>query len=391
MADEYLIIGNGVAGTTAAETIRQHDGQGRITIVTDEKLPFYYRIKLIDYLAGEADAGSLLARKEGWYKEKNIELITDCSVSSADLATKTVRTKTGRVLSFSKLLLATGSHSFLPPIAGVEKSGVFTLRSIADADAILAYSESRQTVIMVGGGLLGLEAGNALRKRGKTVVVVEFFPRLLPRQLDQEGARRLQSMMEGMGFQFHFGATTKEITGEKFVQGIGLEGGKNIAGDMVVVSAGVRPNVSLAHELGLRCDKGVIVDDRMQTSDAAVFAAGDLTEHRGVLYGIWPASFQQGKIAGANMAGGREIYAGTVMSNVLKVAGIDLASAGNIDADGEFDSKVASTDTVYKKLIIRDNKVIGCIMLGDIKDFHAVTRAMQEGQDARELIKAVLP
>lgn len=390
MDDEYLIIGNGVAGTTAAETIRQHDGQGRITIVTDEKLPFYHRIKLIDYLAGEADAESLLARKEGWYKEKNIELITDCAVSTADMATKTVTTGTGRTFSFSKLLLATGSHAFLPPIAGAEKPGVFTLRTIADADAILAYIDSRQTVILLGGGLLGLEAGNALLKRGKMVVVVEFFPRLLPRQLDQEGARRLQAMMERKGFRFHFGATTNEITGDKAAQGIGLVGGKRIAGDMVVVSAGVRPNVSLAHELGLRCDKGVIVDDRLQTSDAAVFAAGDLLEHRGQVYGIWPASFQQGKIAGANMAGGHEIYAGTVMSNVLKVAGIDLASAGNIDADGEFDAKVASTDTVYKKLVIKDNKVIGCIMLGDTKDFHTVSRAMQEGHDAREIVKATL-
>lgn len=381
---DYLIVGNGVAGTTAAEMIREHDRVGTITIVTDEKLPFYYRIKLIDYLAGEADAGKLLARKEGWYQEKNIELVTGSLVTAADLKRKSVTTDGGRTIFFNKLLLATGSHSFLPPIGGSEKQGVFTLRNIADADAIISYAEQKNTIVMLGGGLLGLEAGNSLRKRGKQVVVVEYFPRLLPRQLDNEGAARLQKIMEGMGFVFHLGATAKEITGEGAVQGIKLEAGEQIVGDMVLVSAGVRPNLSLAQVMGLACEKGIVVDDQLQTSDSAVFAAGDSIQHRGMLYGIWPAAFQQGKVAGANMAGVHELYEGTTMSNILKVAGIDLASAGNIDAEGKYSSKVASTETVYKKLVIQDNKVIGCIMLGDTKDFNHVTRAMKESLDAEE-------
>jgi nitrite reductase (NADH) large subunit len=386
---DYLIIGNGVAGTTAAETIRKHDRQGSITMVTDERLPFYSRIKLIDYLAGEADEKKLLLKEEDWHREQDIELLLNCRVTGADLGKKTVTTSSGRTLEFGKLLLATGSHSFLPPIDGVEKKGVFTLRNIADADAILNFAETRREVIMVGGGLLGLEAGNSLRKRGKQVVVVEFFPRLLPRQLDQEGAARLQKIMEDMGFVFHLGETPREVRGEGAVQGIGLEGGREIEGELVVVSTGVRPNLTLAEQLGLRCDKGVVVDDRLQTSDPAVFAAGDLIEHRGMVYGIWPAASQQGKIAGANLAGGEEIYEGTTMSNILKVAGIDLASAGNIDAEGEFDCRTMASEKVYKKLVVADNKVIGCIMLGDIKKFSVVTRAMKESHDAAEVLDSV--
>lgn len=386
---DYLIIGNGVAGTTAAETIRKQDPQGSITMVTEERLPFYSRIKLIDYLAGEADERKLLLKKEDWHREQRIELLLNCRVTGADIGKKTVTTATGRTLEFGKLLLATGSHSFLPPIAGVEKEGVFTLRNIADADAILDYAGPRRTVIMVGGGLLGLEAGNSLRKRGKRVIVVEFLPRLLPRQLDNEGAARLREIMEDMGFSFHLGETPREVKGERAVQGIRFEGGREIGGEMVVVSAGVCPNLTLAKQLGLRCDKGVIVDDRLQTSDPSVFAAGDLIEHRGMVYGIWPAAYQQGKIAGANLAGSEEVYEGTTMSNILKVAGINLASAGNIDAEGEFDCRTVASENIYKKLVIADNKIIGCIMLGDIKNFSVVTRAMKESRDPAEVVNSV--
>ncbi len=387
---DYLIIGNGVAGTTAAENIRKQDTHGSITILTDETLPFYSRIRLIDYLAGTVDEEKLLIKKSTWYETQQISLETGVQVTGADGKKKQLSLAGGRNIDFDKLLLATGSHAFLPPIAGSDIPGVFTLRTIADAKAIVAYAEKVDTVIMVGGGLLGLEAGHSLLKRGKKVVVVEFFPRLLPRQLDNKGAKRLREIMEQMGFSFHLDAMTKRISGTDRVEGICLEKGTEIQGQMVVVSAGVRPNLDLAKQLGLTCDKGIIVDDMLETSVPGIYAAGDVVQHQEMLYGIWPAAMQQGKIAGINMAGGESLYQGTTMSNQLKVAGIDLAAAGEIDAEGRFEAKVVSSGAVYKKLVLDQHRIIGCIMLGDTTGFNTVTRYITEGLEAGDIKNTIL-
>ena len=195
-------------------------------------------------------------------------------------------------------------------------------------------------MVLIGGGLLGLETGNGLRKSGKQVTVVEFFPRLLPRQLDVDGAGRLQQIMEEMGFSFRLGAKTREIGGADAVTEVLLEGGENLSADMVVISAGVRPNMELAEPLGLNHDKGIQVNERLETNQRHIYAAGDAAEFRGMPYGIWPAAMEQGKIAGTNMAGGDLAYDGTTMANTLKVVGVDLASAGNIDVENELDSRI---------------------------------------------------
>lgn len=378
----YLIIGNGVAGTTAAETIRKQDPKGSITILSEEDLPFYYRIRLNDYIAGDIPENKLIAKKESWYKEQGIDLRLNTRITGLDAGARRLTTDKGENLPCDRLLLATGSHSFLPPIEGADRQGVFTLRHIKDARAILAQAKEIDEVILIGGGLLGLEAGNALRKLGKKITVVEFFPRLLPRQLDTKGAKRLQDLMEGMGFTFRLGAITKTITGSNGrADGIILNGGDTLKGQMVIVSAGVRPNLELAKAGGLACDKGIIVNDRLETSAKSIYAAGDVAEHRGIVSGIWPAAMQQGKVAGLNMAGGETAYQGTTMSNILKVAGIDVAAAGNIDAEGRYESQTVSSDTLYKKLIIENNRIIGCVMVGDTKNFNTITRYITEKKD----------
>ena len=384
MAD-YVIIGNGVAGTTAAENIRKLDPKGSITILTDEDLPFYYRIRLTDYISGELAEHDLLAKKERWFEDNNIELVVKTRVMGADPEEKIVFTGDNQKYSYGTLLLATGSHSFIPPINGSEKSGVFALRNIQDARIISVWANEVDDSVLIGGGLLGLEAGNALRKLGRKVTVVEFFPRLLPRQLDTEGAKLLQETMEDMGFVFRLGAKTQEITGNSRVTGVILEGGEAIPAGMVLISAGVRPSMELAEPLGLEVDKGIKVNERLQTNRPYVYAAGDVAEFRGVPYGIWPAAMEQGKIAGSNMAGGKSTYNGTTMVNTLKVVGIDLASAGNIDADNEFESKLVKGKGIYKKIVLDEGKIIGCIMLGDTGGFNKVTRAMARGQDVHEI------
>ena len=378
---EYVIIGNGVAGTTAAENIRKRDEKGRIVIFTEEDLPFYNRIRLNEFISGDITEQDLIAKKEKWYSEKEIELKTGTRITGAEASGNIVVTDDKKRVPFDRLLIATGSHSFIPPIKGSDKKGVFAIRSIQDARDISTWVKGIENVVLIGGGLLGLETGNALRKLGKKVMVVEFFPRLLPRQLDVDGAGRLQAIMEDMGFSFRLGAKTQEITGVDQVKGVRLEGGEELSSEMVIISAGVRPNLEMAETLGLNQDKGIVVDEKLKTNKPDVYAAGDVAAFKGIPYGIWPAAMEQGEIAGINMAGGDKVYAGTTLSTTLKVVGIDLASAGNIDAENEFESEVLTDNKVYKKIVIEDNKIIGCIMLGETKGFTKIKKMMSEGHD----------
>ena len=378
---DYVIIGNGVAGTTAAENIRKNDKDGRITIFTEEDFPFYSRIRLNEYISGDITEQDLIARKDQWYREKDIVLKIETRVTDAESSEKIVMTDDNKRIPYDRLLVATGSHSFIPPIKGSDKKGVFAIRSIQDARDITEWVKDIENVVLIGGGLLGLEAGNALRKLGKKVMVVEFFPRLLPRQLDLDGANRLQGMMETMGFSFRLGAKTEEITGADQVKGVRLEGGEELSAEMVIISAGVRPNLEMAESLGLTQDKGIVVDEKLRTNKPDVYAAGDVAAFKGMPYGIWPAAMEQGEIAGINMAGGDKVYGGSTLSTTLKVVGIDLASAGNIDAENEFESKAFTDEKVYKKIVIEDNKIVGCIMLGDTKGFNKIKKMMSRGQD----------
>lgn len=382
---DYLIIGNGIAGTTAAENIRKQDSEGNITIVTDEGVPFYNRMRLPEYVSGDLKEEELKLKKDNWYTDNRIGLMLNTRIVDADPQAKAIKTEDNQTFNYGALLVATGSHSFVPPINGSDKKGVFALRSIQDARDIAAAAKDVEDIILIGGGLLGLEAGNGLRKLGMKIKVVEFFPRLLPRQLDVDGAKRLQTIMEGMGFSFWLGAKTQEITGEGEASGVLLEGGETIASKMVIISAGVRPNLEMADPLGLEQDKGIKVDEHLRTNQKDIYAAGDVAEFKGMPYGIWTAAMEQGKIAAINMTGGEEVYKGTTMANTLKVVGIDLASAGNIDAENEFESKVVSDDTVYKKIVIENNRVIGCIMLGETKGFNKITKMMAEEKDISEL------
>ena len=377
----YVVVGNGIAGTTAAENIRKQDMEGSITIVTEEDVPFYYRIRLNEYLSGDMTEEELIGKGEEWYRGHNITLKLNTRVSGAVPGEKILFTTDNERIGYDRLLLATGSHSFIPPIKGSDKKGVFALRSVQDARDISSWAVEVEDIVLIGGGLLGLEAGNALRRLGKKVTVVEFFPRLLPRQLDVDGAGRLQKIMEGMGFSFRLGAKTEAIAGANGVDGVQLEGGETLPARMVIISAGVRPNMELAKDLGLEHDKGIKVNERLLTSSPHIYAAGDVAEYHGMPYGIWPAAMEQGKIAGTNMAGGDRVYQGTTMANTLKVVGVDLASAGNIDADNSLESKVVTDDTVYKKVVLEKDRIVGCIMLGNTKGFSRITKAMEEKLD----------
>jgi len=385
----YIIIGNGVAGTTAAINIRKIDNTGEITILSDEAYPFYSRIRLPEYLSGDVNEGDLVIHKDSWYENNNIKLLLNAAVTGIDKDKKEILVNSEHRLQYDKLLMASGGHSFVPPIPGSDKEGVFTLKTLKDAIEIKKYAEQSKRVVLIGGGVLGLETGNGLRKTGHSIFVVEFLPRLLPRQMDKEGAEILQAQMEKMGFSFFLGAKTREIAGDDRVKGVVLEDGTIIDCDMALISAGVRPNLGLANKLGIKCAKGIPINERLETELKDIYAAGDAAEYKGICYGIWPAAEEQGKIAGINMAGGNAVYNGTLPSNILKVAGIELISAGDIDVDRHFEWVLQkdSDKCIYRKLILKDNAICGCILYGDTEGWKKIKKAMEEKKDISSLKK----
>jgi NAD(P)H-nitrite reductase large subunit len=379
----YVIIGNGVAGTTAAATIRKTDPTGDIKIFTDEAHPYYSRIRLMEFLAGELEGTKLQIRSNQWYDDQKIQLFLNTKISDIDKNQKKVITLSGKQYAYDRLLLATGGYSFVPPIKGAEKQGIFTLRTINDAQAIKTFTAGKTRALLIGGGLLGLEAGNSLRKIGLKITVAEFFPRLLPRQTDLACSALLQRRLEQMGFAFYLGVVPKEILGNDLARGLLLEDGRSIETELMIVSAGVRPNLELAHKLGLKIGKAIPVSDRMETEIPHIYAAGDGIEHKGMFYGIWPASEKQGEVAGVNMAGEKAVYIGTTPSNQLKVAGIDLLAVGDIDPEGKLESFIDPNQETgtYRKLVLKENRIVGCLLFGTLEGRRPILKAMEEGRD----------
>jgi nitrite reductase (NADH) large subunit len=386
---QYLIIGNGVAGNGAAESIRHLDPEGKIAIFTREKQYFYYRPALIDYLAGEKQEKDITIHPTAWYERMWIDLYRGTEIAEVNSTQKWVVAKDGKRFPYDKILLACGAKSFRPPIKGAEAKGVFTLRTIEDTQAIREKALVCRRAVVLGGGVLGLEAGNSLRKLGLEVSVVEFFPRLLPRQTDVMAASILQRMMERMGFHFYLGAKTKEIIQEGAGLQVCLEGGDSIVTELVLISAGIRPDLQLNDSLKLQINKGLAVNDFMETKAAGIYAAGDLVEHRDQSYGIWPASMEQGRAAGANMAGKEIPYTGTLPSNILKVAGINLFAAGDIDPEGKKNSVYQKDEVldIYRKFVFQDRFLVGTILLGDTRGQEEVQRAIKMQKDVSSFKK----
>jgi nitrite reductase (NADH) large subunit len=387
---KYVIVGDGVAGITAAENIRKLDKDGDITIISDEAYPFYSRIRLIDYLAGTVDEEGLVLKDKSWYDLSNINLLLDDPAIDVDKENQEIICSSGKSMKYDKLLFSTGGVPFVPPIPGADKKNVYTLRKMKDGQKIFELTKNGgKKVVIIGGGVLGLEVGNSLLKVGNNITIVEFFSRLLPRQMDPDGAEVLKSQMEDMGFSFFLGATSQDIVGDDIVEALVLKDGTRIDCDMIIISAGIRPAADLPIKMGLEMDKGVLVNDKMETDTPGVYAAGDLIQHRDKIYGIWPASEKQGEIAGINMAGGNAEYKGTTMSNKLKVVGINLFSAGDIDADEKYRSIVYSNpeNHVYKKLVLDNDRIIGTILYGDgMPHWHKIMKAIELKRDISNIM-----
>ncbi len=383
----YLIIGNGVVGITAAQAIQRADAAAQIHIYGAEPYLYYSRPRLWQFIANQIEQKSLYFRSAEWYAKQGIHLHLGTRATALAPQSHELILADGSTVLYDRLLLAMGSRSFVPPIIGADKKGVFALRSLDDALAIKEQAQKAKSAVIIGGGLLGLETARAISALGLSVTVLEFFPYLLPRQLDAEGAAVLQSRLEAQGFcTVMTGAQTQAIVGDEYVTGVQLADGKTIPAELVVISTGIRSRIELAAQAGLNVKRGVLVDEQMSVGFPDVFAAGDVAEFEGRVYGIIPAAIEQANIAAANMVEpGSRIYRGTLPTTSLKITGIALTCLG--------EAMIAASDEVivlrhsnpesgaYTRLAMQDGKIVGAILLGDKKNTMFFKRLMSAGRD----------
>jgi nitrite reductase (NADH) large subunit len=376
-----IIVGNGLAGIIAAKTLRELDKKVEIEVFAEEKYHYYPRPNLIEFLAGTIPFERMFAFPQEWYREQNINVHLEKPVIRILPGSEEIEIEGGKREKYESLLLANGSFSFIPPFKGTDKKGMFTLRTLDDALALLEYLKNHQRVVVIGGGLLGLETARAMKSQGAQVDVVEFFDRLLPRQLDVEGASLLKTQIEKMSIKIHLGLATEEILGQDEVRRLRFKGEREIETDIAIVAAGVRPSIRLAQEAGLEVDRGLVVDDYLQSSNPKIFGAGDVTQHRGRVYGIIPSSFNQARIAASNILGKKEKYEGTVPFNTLKVVGLDLTSVGLVNPEEgtceEFRSE-KKEEGIYKKIVIQNGIIVGAIWVGTKKGASEISRLISQ-------------
>lgn len=387
---KYLIIGNGIAGLSAAREIRNNDKDGQLIMISSEPYLTYYRMKLTEGIEKNFTLSDLLVNKEDWYKDKNIEVLLSKIVVKLDVENKTISLDDGLQVTYDKLLIATGSRPFIPPINGKFKEGVFALRTLNDLEYIKEYISDKETVTVIGGGLLGLEAAWSLKLLGKKVNVVEFAPYLLPRQLDEELGLKLGEKLNREGISVYLPRTAEEIIGEGRATGIRIKGGEEILSDAILVSSGIRPNLDLVRDTPIVFDKGIYVDEHLQTNIEDIYAAGDVVEYNKVVVGLWTTGNEQGKIAGSNMSGGDLEYTEPKPFSNLKIGNIQLFSAGNIvDFDKVLEYKDETRD-IHHKLYIKDGKMVGVILTGDLKEQNILKKAVFNHDYLEDYLRAGL-
>jgi nitrite reductase (NADH) large subunit len=372
--EKLVVIGNGMAGMrTVEELLKVAPHRYQITVFGAEPHVNYDRILLSPVLAGEKKIEDIVINPLSWYEENEIRLLAGDPVVSINRAERTVTSRGGQVERYDRLLLATGSKPVVPPIPGLELPGVCAFRDIADVDQMIAASNAYKRAVVIGGGLLGLEAANGLSKRGMAVSVVHLMDTLMERQLDVPAGKLLQKELTERGIHFFMNGQTEEIVGKDRVEGLQLADGRKVDGDLVVMAIGIRPNIELAKAAGLDLNRGIVVTDDMRTSDPFIFSVGECTEHRGMTYGLVAPLWDMARVCADHLAMDERAESGFVapaLSTKLKVTGVDLFSAGNFSG-GEDCGELTFNDTsrgVYKKLVVRDDKLEGVVLYGDVVD-----------------------
>jgi nitrite reductase (NADH) large subunit len=391
---KLILVGNGMAGMrTIEELLKLEPEMYDITVFGAEPHPNYNRIMLSPVLAGEKTIDDIVLNSRDWYAENGIALHTGDPVVAIDRKARQVETASGQRLAYDRLLLATGSNPFIIPVPGHDLPGVIGFRDIRDVEIMLESARQYKKAVVIGGGLLGLEAANGLMKNGMDVTVVHLMDMLMERQLDKPAANLLQASLEESGLRFLMEAQTESILGSERVSGVRFKDGSEIAADLVVMAVGIRPNMTLAKQAGLHCERGVVVNDTMQSFDPRIYAVGECVQHRENCYGLVAPLFEQAKVCANHLAHlGFGRYEGSVTSTKLKVTGIDLFSAGEFN-EGEGDETLVLQDPaqgVYKKLVIRDNRIKGAVMYGDTMDGTWYFQLLREGTDIASFRNTIL-
>ena len=382
-----VVIGAGAAGLAAAEAARRAAPDCHITVLSREPELPYYRINLTRYLAGEVTRDQLPLHPAAWYEEQRVELRLDAEVERLDLDARQVVVRAGAPIAFDRLVVASGARPFVPPIPGAAQHGVVTLRTVADADRLLAAARAGARVACVGGGLLGLEAAVALARRGAVVTVLEGAPHLMPAQLDPRAGALLAGHLAAAGVTVLAPVRVAQLRGGGTVTGVALDDGSIVGADVVLLATGVRAETSLAAAAGLAVGKGVVVDDRMRTSRDGVFAAGDAAELGGLLYGSWFVAQQQGAVAGANAVGADTSLGEVPRAHTLKVVGLETFSIGRfVPADAGDVAVAGERDGAYASFVFRDGRLVGANLLGSVALAAAVRRAIEGHRDFSVLL-----
>ncbi len=375
-----MVVGGGIAGQTLCEMLRERDPHVPIVLVAAEEHPPYDRVNLAELLVGDGGLEALRLRPDEWYADQRIELRLGNRVESLDTIARHVELEDGSGMTYRALAIATGSQPLMPPIPGIDIDGVLPYRYPSDTSAIAAAAESAEHAAVIGGGLLGLEAARGIQARGCPVTVVHLRDRLMERQLDASAAGLLAPAMEELGIDVQLERQTEEIFGNGRVEGLRFAGGDELRVDLVVVSIGIRPEVTLADLAGIDCNRGVIVDDRMRTSESEIVAVGECAEHRGTVYGIVAPIYEQVRVAADTLLGREgEDYAGSVPWTKLKVAEVDLVAVGNVQGDGGASTLDPATRT-YRKLATRGGRACGAILLGNTRGTEGLLEAVRAGE-----------
>ena len=387
---KLVMVGNGMAGVrTLEELLKIAPDLYDITVFGAEPHANYNRILLSPVLAGEMTLKEIMLNDVDWYEQHGIRLHLGKKVTKIDRGARKVIAADGTTESYDRLLLATGSNPFIVPIPGVDLQGVISYRDIADTEAMIDASSRYRNAVVIGGGLLGLEAANGLKLRGMNVTVVHLMPWLMERQLDRNAAGMLQRSLEHKGLSFLLEKQTAEVVGrDGRVAAVRFKDGEEIAADLVVMAVGIRPNVELAQSAGLHCNRGIVVSDTMQTHDPRIYSVGECVAHRGSTYGLVAPLFEMAKVCATHLAEfGIGRYQGSVTSTKLKVTGIDLFSAGDFTGGAETEEIVLhdAVGGVYKKLVIRNDRIIGSVMYGDTVDGAWFFQLMRDGQSIADI------
>src|SRR5436190_2501987 len=384
---KLVMVGNGMAGVrTLEELLKIAPDLYDITVFGAEPHPNYNRILLSPVLAGEQTLDEIVLNPVSWYEENGITLHLGKKVVDVDRRRRIVRAADGTAAEYDRLLLATGSNPFILPVPGKELDGVIAYRDIADTNAMIEAAGKYRHAVVIGGGLLGLEAANGLMRRGMQVTVVHLMPWLMERQLDDVAGGLLRKSLEDRGLKFMIGAQTQALIGDKSgrVMAVQFKDGTEIPADLVVMAAGIRPNTELAEKIGVHCNRGIVVSDTMQTiTDPRIYSVGECAAHRGIAYGLVAPLFEQGKVCATHLAQfGIGRYTGSQTSTKLKVTGIDLFSAGDFMGGKDCEEIVMSDPWggVYKKLVIKDDKLVGACMYGDTVDGSWYFKLLREGR-----------